>query len=64
MFLCFLWIILLSIALFAQWDVMNHTERQLFTGLFCGKSQILFLGSLIFVILVVDSFTVIMLPIL
>jgi hypothetical protein len=64
MFLCLLWIILLSIALFAQWDVMNHTERQLFTGLSCGKSQILILGSLMFVILVVDSFTVIMLPIL
>jgi len=29
MFLCFLWIILFSIALFAQWDVMDHTERAL-----------------------------------
>jgi len=47
MFLCFLWIILLSIVLFAQWDVMNHTER-----------------SLMFIILGVDSFTVVMLPIL
>jgi len=47
MFLCFLWIILLSIALFAQWDVMNHTER-----------------SLMFIILAVDSFTLVMLPIL
>jgi len=47
MFLCFLWTILLSVVLFAQWDVMNHTER-----------------SLMFIILAVDSFTVIMLPIL
>jgi len=29
MFLCFLWIILLTVALFAQLDVMNHTERSL-----------------------------------
>jgi len=47
MFLCFLWIILLTVALFAQWDVMNRTER-----------------SLIFVILAVDSITIIILPIL
>ena len=67
MFLCFLWIILLSIALFAQWDVMNHTERQFFTGLCCPKSQNLIfrvLGSLMFIILAVDSFTLVMLPIL
>jgi len=47
MFLCFLWIILLSIVLSIQWDLMNHTER-----------------SLIFIILAVDSFTIVMLPIL
>lgn len=47
MFLCFLWIILLTVVLFAQWDVMNRTER-----------------SLIFVILAVDSMTIIILPIL
>jgi len=47
MFLCLLWIILFTVALFAQWDVMNRTER-----------------SLIFVILAVDSITIIMLPIL
>ena len=67
MFLCFLWILLLSIALFAQWDVMNHTERQFFAGLFCGKSQNLIfrvVGTLMFIILGVDSFTVVMLPIL
>jgi len=29
MFLCFLWIILLTVALFAQLDVMNRTERSL-----------------------------------
>jgi len=29
MFLCFLWIILLTVALFAQLDVMNHIERSL-----------------------------------
>jgi len=46
-FLCFLWSILFSIALYSQWEVMNHTER-----------------SLIFTILVVDSITIIMLPIL
>jgi len=26
--LSFIWIILLSIAIFAQWDVMNHMERR------------------------------------
>jgi len=46
-FLCFLWIVLLSVVLFAQWDLMNHTER-----------------SLIFIMLVIDSITVIMLPLL
>jgi len=46
-FLCFLWIILLCVLLFAQWDVMNHIER-----------------SLMFIMLVVDSITVIMLPLL
>jgi len=47
MFLCLLWIILLCIVLFLQWDVMNHTER-----------------SLMFIILGVDSFTIVILPIL
>jgi len=46
-FLCFLWIVLLSAVLFAQWDTMNRTER-----------------SLIFIMLVIDSITVIMLPLL
>ena len=67
MFLCFLWIISFSIALFSQWDVMNHTERQFFTGLSFGKSQkidLVDVGALIFTILAVDSITVVMLPIL
>lgn len=46
-FLSFIWIILLSIAIFVQWDLMNHTER-----------------SLILMILVIDTFTVVMLPLL
>ena len=67
MFLCFLWIVLFTIALFAQWDVMNHTERQFFIGLSCVKSQNLIfcvLGALMLIILVVDAITVVMLPIL
>lgn len=38
MFLCFLWVVLLSVVLFAQWDLMNHTERQ-FLSSSSRKSQ-------------------------
>ncbi|KAH9484207.1 hypothetical protein JR316_0003687 [Psilocybe cubensis] len=47
MFLGLLWIIIHSLCLFAQWDVMDHFER-----------------SLIFIMLLVNTATLIMLPIL
>ena len=46
--------------------MMNRVERQ-FSGSSCGKSQNLIfgvVGSLIFIMLAVDSITVIMLPLL
>ncbi|KAF8201671.1 hypothetical protein BJ912DRAFT_946102 [Pholiota molesta] len=47
-FLSFLWIILICIVMFAQWDVLNHIERQLFD----------------LIMLFINTVTVIMLPIL